>query len=201
MSRRKIEKQETMSDDKKPLTSDEVKAKVLEDYGLDYEDEGQKATADKIINERLEAQKELSKAIDKKAEYRELGVKAGILDPKTFEPINKEVPEGGKELNKPNELTRDEIVLIAKGIPDDEIAVLKKIQAGEKASGNDLPLSKVLEDPVYIAFKESKEAKSKAEKAQLGASGGSGNHVNKEIKQDMPRDEHKKMVEEYLSKN
>jgi len=80
-----------MSDDNKQLTSEEVTAKVIKDFGFDVDTQGEQI--EKLTNERIESQKNLSKTIEQKAKYREQGVKAGILDPNTFEPIEKK-PEG-----------------------------------------------------------------------------------------------------------
>lgn len=84
-----------MSDDKKPLTSEEVKAKVIEEFGLDPETDGEKI--DKIVAREIakqsEHQKELSRAIQRKSEYRQQLIDAGLIDPKTFKPIKKK-PDG-----------------------------------------------------------------------------------------------------------
>lgn len=79
-----------MTEVKQP-TLDEVKVTVAEDYSLDAETQGEliDSIADKQFSLSSDNQKELSKAIDKKAEYRDKLVEAGLIDPKTFKPIDK----------------------------------------------------------------------------------------------------------------
>jgi len=57
-----------MSDDNKVLTPDEVKAKVIEDFGFDENEDAERI--EKLTNERIENQKSLSTAIRQKVEYR-----------------------------------------------------------------------------------------------------------------------------------
>lgn len=104
--------------------------------------------------------------------------------------------------NKPNnnELTREEVILIAKGIEDSDISYLKKLQAGEKAMGKEISLSEAMSDPLFVAYKEQKEAKARAEKAQLGASSSGAVHQDNQFKSNLPRDEHKKLWEEEMKK-
>jgi len=87
-----------MTDVKQP-TLDEVKATITEDYGLDAETQGDliDSIADKHFSSLAEQQKELSKAIDKKAEYRDQLVDAGLIDSKTFKPVVKKKPDGKKD--------------------------------------------------------------------------------------------------------
>jgi hypothetical protein len=56
-----------MSDDK-VLTADEVRAKVIEDFGFNEDDDAERI--EKLTNERLENQKNLSTAIRQKVDYR-----------------------------------------------------------------------------------------------------------------------------------
>jgi len=105
------------------------------------------------------------------------------------------------KLNKPNnELTREEIVLLAKGIEDSDITYLKKLQAGEKAMGKEVSLSEAMSDPLFVAFKEQGEAKAKAEQAQLGASSSGAVHQDERFVNNQSREDHKKMWEEEMKK-
>ena len=105
------------------------------------------------------------------------------------------------KLNKPNnELTREEIVLLAKGIEDSDITYLKKLQAGEKAMGKEVSLSEAMSDPLFVAFKEQREAKAKAEQAQLGASSSGAVHQDERFVNNQSREDHKKMWEEEMKK-
>ena len=87
-----------MSEDNKP-TSEEVKAMVVDEFGLD--EETQSELIDKIHNKLSDNHKELSKTVGRKKEYRQMLVDEGLLDPKTFKPVKKKAPEG--KPNKPNE--------------------------------------------------------------------------------------------------
>jgi len=105
------------------------------------------------------------------------------------------------KLNKPNnELTREEIVLLAKGIEDSDITYLKKLQAGEKAMGKEVSLSEAMSDPLFVAFKEQREAKAKAEQAQLGASSSGAVHQDERFVNNQSREDHKKLWEEEMKK-
>lgn len=104
--------------------------------------------------------------------------------------------------NKPNnnELTREEVILIAKGIEDSDISYLKKLQAGEKAMGKEISLSEAMSDPLFVAYKEQREAKARSEKAQLGASGSGAIHQDTQFVNNLPKEEHKKLWEEEMKK-
>ena len=194
-----------MSDDKlTPKGEDEVRAEVIEKYEL-YEDLNEDLV-DKLTQDQLElqkkefeAQKTLSKTIEQKAKYREIGVKAGLLDPETFEPIEradaKTEKKQDKEESKANDsLTKEEVVLFAKGFEEEDLDKLKFIQAGYKATGKEISLKDAQQDEMFVAYLNNKEAKQKSEKAQLGTSSGGGFSADKEGKP-LTRDEHKKMWE------
>jgi hypothetical protein len=96
--------------------------------------------------------------------------------------------------SKPEFLTRDEGILIAKGYSEDDIKVLKRIVAGAKAEGENLTLSQAIEDVVFQSFKEKKDRDRKKEKAQLGASGGANyKETNKFAKPGLSDEEHKEL--------
>jgi len=104
-----------------------------------------------------------------------------------------------QKTNKPNnELTREEIILLAKGVDDSDITYLKKLQAGDKVMGNEISLSEAMLDPLFVAYKEQREAKAKAEKAQLGASGSGAVHQSNKFDQELSKEDHKKLWEEEM---
>lgn len=98
-----------------------------------------------------------------------------------------------KPLTNNEQISRDELVLLAKG-EDEEVIDKAKVLA----KGSGISLKEALIDPVIIAFKEKKAEEEKSKKAQLGASGRSFSKSESEIKPDMPRDEHKAMVEKAM---
>lgn len=117
----------------------------------------------------------------KKAENEAKALKAKPVETKT-------------EINKSNEtvgLTRDEAILIAKGV-DDRIIDEAKIVAEAKK----IPLREALEYPTIKAFKQSLEAEERKKKARLGASGGSAGSDPDDLteKVGMTREEHRKAI-------
>lgn len=65
-------------------------------------------------------------------------------------------------------LTKDEAILIAKGMDLEDIEYAKLIQKGAGST-----LKEALENPLFQAYTKQKEAEEMRKKAQLGASGGS----------------------------
>jgi len=177
-----------MSDDnKKVLTTEEVKANVITEFGLDPEDETNKVVIDKIVADRIESQKSLSKAIDQKVAYRSKAVEAGLLDPITFEPISKEPKKPSAD--DPNSDRLEAIDLRSRGYNDEEISVLQKY-GGVKA----------LEDPIIMAGITEMRAKSAAEKATIGEDTGGGSEVEKKFTHDQLRDMPVSELEKILPK-
>lgn len=78
--------------------------------------------------------------------------------------------------NKPateQPLSREEAILIAKGLEEDEIKQLKRLSEGAKATGETLTLTQALNDPMFLAYKKLKDDEVKSKKASLGSSGSS----------------------------
>jgi len=176
-----------MSDDnKKVVTPEEVTAKVIEEFSFDPETQGEQI--EKLTNERIENQKNLSKTIEQKAKYREQGVKAGILDPETFEPIEKK-PEGETEINKPNteNLTREEAIFYAKGGTDEKLAIAKKI-----ANAEGISILVAMEDDYYKSKVASMDEEALIKSNQIGASKGTPSSTGNQEKPigQMTREEH-----------
>lgn len=112
-----------------------------------------------------------------------------------------------KAVDKPQTLTNpglspDEIRLIAKGTPDEDIAYLKRIQAGYKALGETPPpLSKIAEeDPAYLALTEKRAKEQRSSKASLGGSGRSvsNSDIPAGLKSGASTEDHKKVFDQAL---
>ncbi len=155
-----------MSDDNNTVqTSDEVRTKVIEDFGFDNDTQSEQI--DKLTSERIEHQKINSKTIQQKVKYREQGVKAGILDPNTFEPIEKK-PDGttfNKTNTEPSGEFREELIMIAQGRSKEEVDTLKVI-----AKGKGISLADAEKDPMFETMAGATKAAETKQKAQLGAS-------------------------------
>jgi hypothetical protein len=138
-----------MADANKTLSSEEVRAKVIEEYGLDEETHSE--LIDRLANKHLEHQKELSKAIDKKAEYRKMLVEKGLIDPKTHKPVEAQKEPEGK---KSGELDYGQkAYLKASGIKAEEFGLVQEIMS---QTGKDL--DSVLESKYFQAeLKDSRE--------------------------------------------
>lgn len=117
---------------------------------------------------------------------------------KKAEALVKEVKETKKpaETLKTNEtpvsLSREEAILIAKGVDENVIE-----QASLIASAKGISLNDAMKDPLIEAYTENIKAREKREKAQLGASNNSGVYVNKgDLSQrvGMTEEEHKKAI-------
>lgn len=185
-----------MSDDNNNVqASDDVRAKVIETFEIeDNEDNSQ--LIDKLTNKEIESQKNLSKAIDQKVSYRDKAVKAGILDPNTFEPIEKK-PEGAS--NKPNEnqpgLSREDTIFFAQGGTEETYTIAKQI-----ADSQGISVLAAKEDD-YFKFQVGKiNEAAQADANNMGSSNGSPNVQNKKQKpQDkMTREEHEAYVRERI---
>jgi len=134
-------------------------------------------------------------------EKEETDWKAEALKYKAIADRKEKQIEKQKEVKKPNnELTRDEIVLLAKGCSDEDLNLLKKIQAGSKSLGQEVSLADAMNDPMFQALKEKQDAAKKAEQAQLGASGASGNYVEQKFVNGQSKEDHKKLWAEEMKK-
>lgn len=96
----------------------------------------------------------------------------------------------GAESTSGDYLTRDEAILLAKGIDLEDMDQLKLIQ---KATGSSL--KEAMENPLYQGYIKNKEAEIKRNKAQLGAAGGES-AVEKEFnKPNLTPEEHRALWE------
>lgn len=153
----------------------------LDEFEFDPEDP---ATGDERETKLIEANKKLFA----RAKAAEAALKAKAPEVKTNpEP---QVPQQTPEANVG--LSRDEAILIAKGMEDEDIKILKKIQAGEAAIGNKISLTEAAKDPIFVAFQEKKAHEAEVAAAAVPKSnafpqsGGS--------QEPKTREEHKAMV-------
>ena len=91
-----------------------------------------------------------------------------------------------KPLINNEQISRDELVMIAKGEDEEVIDKAKAL-----AKGANITLKEALNDPLVLAFKEKKEAEAKRQAAQLGSSGRSIASKEIEVKPDMSQEDHK----------
>lgn len=106
-----------------------------------------------------------------------------------------------KEEDKSNEqsadyLSRDEAILIAKGIDEERLNTLKRLQAADYSqTGKQKPLTDFQEDQVYKAVDAKLQEEEKKQKAQVTSNRGGGSSPADEIKPDMSEEEHRKIWE------
>lgn len=113
-----------MADAKEQPTLDDVKAEIVEKHGLDEEIQSDLITS--LAEARVELnstnQKELSKAIDKKAEYRQQLIDKGLIDAKTFKPITEKEPDGKPNKSKEDDFDYGQLAYLSTKKLDSEIA-------------------------------------------------------------------------------
>lgn len=113
-------------------------------------------------------------------------------------------PEEKKELQQDltnQGLSREEAILITKGVPLEDIDYLRKVQSGAASLGEKTTLLELAEkDAAYLALKDKREAAEKEAKAQLGASGKSGTKTDVKLKPGMTEEEHRKVWAEEIKK-
>lgn len=74
-----------------------------------------------------------------------------------------------QKVDSKSELSTEEIVLLAQGLSEEQVAYLKKV-----ASVEGMSLKEAKNSPIFTTWMKSEEERIKAEKASLGASQGSG---------------------------
>lgn len=85
-------------------------------------------------------------------------------------------------------ISREEVILIAKGYDEKELEVAQGI-----AKGFGIPLTEAVKHEMFVTYKEKKEKDDKSEKAKLGASNSSGSRKDTSIKPDMSDEDHKEL--------
>jgi hypothetical protein len=167
------------------LENQEIEVKESDDdlAELDYDQLLAKAKEERKSAQTLKAQKEHFRS-----KAQKLAEKNVELQPKPTQPQ--------ENLNQQG-LSKDEIRLIAKGVPQDEIDYLLALQAGQKSLGKTVSLSELYDkDPAVVALRNQREAEEKKKQASLGASGKSGSGKSEpEIKSGMSREDHKKIFD------
>jgi hypothetical protein len=105
--------------------------------------------------------------------------------------------ENKSQTTPTEQLSKEEIRLIAQGVADEEIDQLKIIVNAAKAGGQNISLADAQKNPMYLAYKEKKEAEEKEKKKQMGGSGsGSAPKKDKPNTSGMSREEHMKLAKE-----
>lgn len=85
-------------------------------------------------------------------------------------------------------ISREEVILIAKGYNEQELEVAQGI-----AKGFGIPLTKAVEHEMFVTYKEKKDKETKSEKAKLGASNSSGSRRDDKVKPGMSDEDHKEL--------
>lgn len=115
-----------------------------------------------------------------------------ILNRKKKQTIQKVTQPVQKQTLQENYLTREEGILIAKGMDEENLSQLKAI-----AKGKNISLLEAEKDPLFVSYFEKVQKEKKSEQAKLGASKGS---TYKETKPaftpGLTREEHEKLWRE-----
>lgn len=125
-------------------------------------------------------------------DFKELEKKAKTLEQQKEHWRKKATKETPLKTNETsNSLTREEVILIAKGVSEDVIN-----EANDVARAKGITLSEAMKTPLISAFIKEKEAEEKRSKAQLGSSNYSGKTGSKDISQavGMTEEEHRKSI-------
>lgn len=153
---------------------EEVEETTVEDTEEESteENEDEESNDSPTLEDYNELEKKLKTLEAQKKHWRKKAESSTNVEPKA-------------ETNKTNNeyLTREEAVLLAKGYDEEDLTRLNNLANGKK-------LTEVVNDEMFIAWKEKKDKKVKANKAQLGSSKGSTSKSQKPISE-MTRDEHK----------
>jgi len=91
-------------------------------------------------------------------------------------------------------ISREEVILIAKGYNEQELEVAQGI-----AKGFGIPLTQAVNHEMFVTYKEKKDKETKSDKAKLGASNSSGSRRDDKIKPDMSADDHKEAWRKMMS--
>ena len=138
---------------------EEVRNKIIEDYGFDPETDGEKI--DKLVGDKMDSHKKLSQAIGQKIKYREDFTKYKKENPGKSSKTDDGSGEGEGETRK-DELSQDDILTLARSqTPKEDFPEVKKF-----AKHNELTIEQALADPVLIQIlADKKEKRDSAEAA------------------------------------
>ena len=170
---------------------EDIRTGLIAKFELDEDSQGD--LIDKLTQEAVEQQKSFGKVVGQKRSWRE---KAIALEPETKDPDPKDPDPKDPDPSDANDkesdtLTREEAILLAKGMDEDDLDQLKKI-----AAFNETTILEAQDDPLYTAYQTQKVEAKKKEEAELGASGGSGAHSKGGAKPGMSDEDHRKLWEE-----
>ncbi len=107
---------------------------------------------------------------------------------------NKKLNDKNESKSVSSDITREELVLIAKGMSEEDIN-----QASIIAKGSGKTLKEAVESDLFKSWKATNEANAKSEQAQLGASKGSGTQSNSGW-EGLTDEEHKKKFIKEIAK-
>lgn len=156
-----------------------------DDENTEEETEGETLEEETDVDALKEKNKQLF-ARAKKAEGFVLKDGEWVKKPEKSDTSKK--PEAEKTSSNEEALTRDEAILIAGGVDEEDLIQLKAIQKGTGVS-----LSEAVKNPMYQAYQKEKKAETKRKKAQLGAGGGSSKTDDDINKQGLTEEEHRKL--------
>ena len=111
--------------------------------------------------------------------------------------LNNEEEVKEEEKPQPTGLSRDEAILFAKGLSEEEVEKASKI-----AEFEGINLTEAVDSDIFTIWKEKKDKEAKSEKAQLGASNGSPK-VEKQkdfTSKELTPEEHKELWKQKISK-
>jgi hypothetical protein len=160
------------------MQNDEYTPDVELDENQNYEEE--------TVEETVDSQDQDTETVDWKAEA--LKYKA-IAMRKAKQAVK---PEPKQQTLETNYLTREEGILIAKGMSDEELNQLKVI-----AKGKGVSLLEAEKDPLFTTYYEKVQKEKRSEQAKLGTSKGSSYKEEKpKFTAGLSREEHKKLWRE-----
>jgi hypothetical protein len=158
-----------MSDDKfTPKGEEEIKAEVIEKYGLDAETQGE--TIDKITADNLESQKNLGTAIRQKGEWRDKANANTPPEPTGGEGGEKPVaipttPEGTQPKKPSEDRSTREIAADVKAITGKSDDVVNAAERIAKIDG--ITLAEAMKDPTVVALEEKLDREKTSQKKTI----------------------------------
>ena len=142
------------------MKNDELREEELEQIEEEVEDTDE-------VDETEGSEEETQKEPDWKAE---------ALKWRAIANRNKKKVEAPVETTTSSSISREEVVLIAKGYSEEDVEQLNII-----AKGSNISTKEAMEHPLFKTYIEKKDADKRAKKAQLGASKGSTFHKPKTL--------------------
>lgn len=178
-----INRTKPMSEDTNDVVLEE-EVKVEEPSNLDELD------IDALKELAIKSQKDIQTLNAQRKHFKEKYQK--LVD----QPKEKPVEQPVTNQSAPNQFSREEIILLTKGLDEDDLKQLKVLTEGAKAVGETISLTQALENPMYLAYKKQREEEAKSKKASLSPSGSSSSSKKSEDVSKMTREQH----EEYARK-